>query len=157
MFSDSCMCLFSTRLYHLWLIRHGWSRKVHCVSHGNVLFVLSEVAERKGCAQGFGRLHLAPDPCNNNVFSSAGCLQEKHNNSGEQNLVCDTILFPSRPHCLFGLILAWKLGMVCPVSSHCPTFWLSMKLSEELAKGRLAIQETGLGFGVGMGQLRGSH
>lgn len=30
------------------------------------------------------------------------------------------------------------------------------KLSEEFAKGRLAIQETGMEFGVGMGKLRGS-
>lgn len=140
-------------------MRHGQSRKVHFVSNGNVLFALSEVVERKGHSQGFDRLHLVLDPCNDKRFNSAGC---KRNIiiQGSKIWYVITAFSPSCSHSCLGFILTSWLGMVFPFSSHGPTpplVWAYCKVVRRVCKGRLSIQKEGMKSGLGMHGSKGSH
>jgi len=147
-------CLFSMCLYHLWLIRYGQSRTVHCVS----AVALSEAAERKGRAQEFVRLCLVLDPCNDERFNPAGCRRNIRI-QGSKIWYVVQLFSLYIPTVVLGsfLVVGWEWCLLfLLMASHFPQSGCSVKLSEEFAKGRLSVQEAGMKSSLRMHGSKGS-
>lgn len=152
------MFVFHVFIY-LWLMRHGWSRRVHLVRNGSVLFALSEVVERKGRSQGLDRLHLVLDPCNDKRFNSAGC---KTNIiiQGSKIWYVITAFFPFMfPESCWILSCAlagngFSFLFLWPRTSPA---WELHKVVRRVFRGWLFIQEAGMKSGLGMDASMAFH